>query len=101
VTNALRLNLFDIRNSSRDKKIKHKTEEIQEEKTMTKTMNIEGMMCPHCEATVKKALEGIAGVESAVVSHTAGTAVVTAENVSDETLKSAVEAQGYTVKGIQ
>jgi Cu2+-exporting ATPase len=103
VTNALRLNLFDIRNSSRDKKIKHKnkTEEIQEEKTMTKTMNIEGMMCPHCEATVKKALEGITGVESAVVSHTAGTAVVTAENVSDETLKSAVEAQGYTVKGIQ
>jgi Cu2+-exporting ATPase len=101
VTNALRLNLFDIRNSSRDKKIKHKTEEIQEEKTMTKTMNIEGMMCPHCEATVKKTLEGIAGVESAVVSHTAGTAVVTAENVSDETLKSAVEAQGYTVKGIQ
>ena len=67
---------------------------------MVKTMKIKGMMCPHCEATVKKTLEGIEGVESAEVSHTAGTAVVTG-NVSDEVLKSAVTAQGYEVTGIE
>ena len=68
---------------------------------MTKTLKIEGMMCAHCEATVKKALEAINGVESAVVSHTSGTAVVTAEDVSDGALKDAVVAQGYNVLGIE
>ena len=68
---------------------------------MTKTLKIEGMMCAHCEATVKKALEAISGVESAVVSHTSGTAVVTTEGVSDEVLKDAVVAQGYDVLDIE
>jgi Cu2+-exporting ATPase len=69
---------------------------------MTKTMKIEGMMCGHCEARVKKALEAVAGVQSAAVSHTAGTAVLTLnEAVADETLKAAVEAQDYTVTGIE
>ncbi len=65
---------------------------------MTKTLKIEGMMCPHCEARVKKALEAVEGVESAVVSHEKGTAVVTG-NVDFETLKKAVEAQDYKVLG--
>ena len=68
---------------------------------MTKTLKIEGMMCPHCEATVKKALEAIGGVESAVVSHVSGTAVVTADGVSDGTLKDAVVAKGYEILGIE
>ena len=69
---------------------------------MTKTMKIEGMMCGHCEARVKKTLEGIEGVTGAEVSHEKGTAVVTLEKeVSDSVLKEAVEAQDYTVKGIQ
>lgn len=69
---------------------------------MTKTMKIQGMMCPHCEARVKKTLEAIAGVEEAVVSHEAGTAVVTlSADVSDETLKQAIEAQDYPVLGIE
>ena len=68
---------------------------------MTKTMKIEGMMCPHCEATVKKALEAVSGVESAVVSHEAGTAVVTAGDVSDAALTEAVTAKGYEVVGIE
>lgn len=67
---------------------------------MTKTMKIDGMMCAHCEATVKKALEAIGGVESADVSHVSGTAVVTADGVSDAALKDAVVAQGYEVLGI-
>ena len=100
VTNALRLNLFDMHDGSRDKKIKTKSKKNKESKKMVKTMKIKGMMCPHCEATVKKTLEGIEGVESAEVSHTAGTAVVTG-NVSDEVLKSAVTAQGYEVTGIE
>ena len=67
---------------------------------MEKTMKIEGMMCGHCEARVKKALEELPGVTQAVVDHTAGTAVVTLNaDVSDETLKKAVEDQGYTVQG--
>ena len=73
----------------------------EEEKAMTKTMKIEGMMCPHCEATVKKALEAIDGVESAEVSHTAGTAVVTGTALDDAKLKAAVEDKGYTVHGIE
>ena len=68
---------------------------------MTKTMKIKGMMCAHCEATVKKALEALVGVESAVVSHVSGTAVVTADNISDEVLKDAVAAKGYEVLGIE
>ena len=100
VTNALRLNLFDMHDGSRDKKSKTKSKKNKENKKMVKTMKIQGMMCPHCEAMVKKTLEGIEGVESAVVSHTAGTAVVTG-NVPDEVLKSAVTAQGYEVTGIE
>ena len=69
---------------------------------MTNTMKIEGMMCGHCEARVKKTLEAIDGVKEAVVSHEAGTAVVTLEKVvADEVLKNAVEAQDYPVKGIE
>ena len=68
---------------------------------MTKTLKIEGMMCAHCEATVKKALEAVAGVESAEVSHVSGTAVVTAGGVSDTALKDAVAAQGYEVLSIE
>ncbi len=69
---------------------------------MVKTLNVEGMMCEHCEARVKKTLEAIDGVESAVASHTAGTAVVTlTKDVADEVLKAAVEAQDYPVLGIE
>ena len=68
---------------------------------MTKTMKIEGMMCMHCEATVKKALEALDGVESAEVSHEKGTAVVTmSADVADDVLKEAVEAKDYAVKAI-
>ena len=109
VTNALRLNLFDLRDASHDRALKpaHNKNELpeepaKEETTMTKTMKIEGMMCGHCEARVKKALEAVEGVESAEVSHTAGTAVVTAAaTVTDEALKAAVEAQDYAVLGIE
>ncbi len=93
VSNALRLNLFKIHSDKKDKKIK-----IREKKVMTKTMKIEGMMCPHCEARVKKTLEGIENIESADVSHADGTAVVTfVTPVADDILKNAVEEQGYTV----
>ena len=105
VTNALRLNLVDIQSARNDKKrgrkSKSKPNENKEEKAMTRTMTIEGMMCPHCEGRVKKTLEAIPGVQSAQVSHTAGTAVVTVENVSDETLKAAVTDQGYAVINIR
>lgn len=101
VSNALRLNLFDIRNAAKDKKIKP-MQTIEEEKTMTKTLKVEGMMCPHCEARVKKALEAIDGVTEAVASHQAGTAVVTlSKDVSNDALKAAVEAQDYPVLGIE
>ena len=101
VTNALRLNLVSIHDGSKDKKrkIKQNQTEVTE---MTKTMNIEGMMCGHCEARVKKCLEALEQVTEAVVSHEAGTAVVTlAEDVSDDVLKNAVEAQDYKVLSIQ
>ena len=99
VSNALRLNLFDLRNAGRDKKMKVK---YKEEKKMEKTLKIEGMMCGHCEARVRKALEALPEVEQAVVSHKTGTAVVTLNGaVSDETLKKAVEDQDYTVTGIE
>ena len=105
VTNALRLNLVDIQSARNDKKrgrkSKSKPNENKEEKAMTRTMTIEGMMCPHCEGRVKKTLEAIPGVQSAQVSHAAGTAVVTVENVSDETLKAAVTDQGYAVIDIR
>lgn len=100
VTNALRLNLFSVHNAEKDKKIKSKKK--VEDKKMEKTLTIEGMMCGHCEARVKKTLEAIDGVKEAVVSHEAGTAVVTLEKeVADEVLKNAVEAQDYPVKGIE
>lgn len=124
VTNALRLNLFDMHDSSKDKPLKHKetkikenneccsggenecacpveTAENKEENLMVKTIKIEGMMCGHCEASVKKALEAVEGVKSAEVSHSAGTAVVTFENVSDDVLKKAVEEKDYKVLGIE
>ena len=100
VSNALRLNLFDLRDASKDKKIKVKHKE--EQTTMEKTMKIEGMMCGHCEARVKKALEALPEVEQAVVSHEAGTAVVTLKaGVADDVLKKAVEDQDYKVAAIQ
>ena len=95
VSNALRLNFKDIHNSKRDKNIKFK---YKEKKPMEITMKIEGMMCPHCEAHVKKALEGVAEVREAIVSHKDGTAIVTLDaDASRETLKKAVEEQGYKV----
>ena len=96
VTNALRLNFVKVHSSKHDRKIKHKNK--KENKTMEKTMKIEGMMCPHCEATVKKTLEAIDGVESAEVSHEKGSAVLTmSKNVEDSVLKRAVEDAGYKV----
>ena len=126
VTNALRLNAFNPRNAAHDAPPKRKapareplpettcptgacpvqsapenTPEQTEETTMSKTIHIEGMMCGHCEATVKKALEAIEGVESAAVSHEKGTAVVALRHdVADADLKAAVEAKDYTVTGI-
>jgi Cu2+-exporting ATPase len=95
VSNALRLNFKDIRNSKKDKKIKSK---IKEKKPMEITMKIEGMMCPHCEAHVKKALEGVAEVREAIVNHKDGTAIVTLDaDAAPATLKKAVEEQGYKV----
>lgn len=108
VTNALRLNWFKPYDASRDKPRKGSHIEIEketkkmEETTMKKTMKIEGMMCGHCEARVKKCLEALEGVGEAVVSHEAGTAEVTLTgDVSDEVLKKAVEDQDYKVLGIQ
>ena len=118
VSNALRLNLMDIYDPKHDKKIKHKKrssdhlqpcgpertikKEPKEEDTMKKTLTIEGMMCPHCEASVKKALEELDGVLSAEVSHETGTAIVSMNDpVADDVLKSAVEAKDYTVTGIK
>lgn len=108
VTNALRLNFFSMYNAAKDKKVKHEVvlqaieeTEIKNEKEnmiMEKTMEIKGMMCGHCEATVKKALEKIEGVEEAIVSHEQGTAIVKmSEEVSDELLKQVVEDRDYEV----
>ena len=121
VSNALRLNLFDLHSTKHDhKKASPAAVSAQpaaenntpsdteapggkmEDNPMKKTLNIEGMMCCHCEARVKKALEAIPGVSEAVASHTDGTAVVTlTEDVADDVLKNAVEAQDYKVTGIQ
>ena len=104
VTNALRLNLCKVYDPKHDRKVKqNKTDNNEsEEKNMTKTMNIEGMMCGHCEARVKKALEALDAVSEAVVSHEKGTAVVTlSADISDEKLKETVEAQDYKVTSVQ
>ena len=109
--NALRLNLVDPHDAGHDRKGKEipaealeavAAETKKEEITMTKTLKVEGMMCPHCEARVKKALEALPGVESAAADHTAGTAVVTlSAPVEDEALRAAVEAQDYKVLGVE
>ena len=123
VTNALRLNFKKIYDTSKDRSRKHKKIEgnafqredasdknnpcndactMKEDNTMEKTMKIEGMMCPHCEARVKKTLEEMAQVTEAVVSHVEGTAVVNlAETVENEVLKKTIEDQGYKVLDIQ
>ena len=103
VTNALLLNLIKVYDPTRDRKNKNTLDErIKEDKTMTKTMKIEGMMCPHCEARVKKALEALDAVSAAEVSHTAGTAVVMLKGeIDNETLKAAVEAQDYKVLSVE
>ena len=104
VTNALRLNLFKVYDASHDRKRvkKHDNNKNSKgEKNMEKTLNIEGMMCGHCEARVKKALEALAQVDEAVVSHENGTAVVKLNvDVDNAVLKEAVEAQDYKVTGI-
>lgn len=100
VSNALRLNLFQVYNSAKDKKIKHK--QTKESKTMEKTMKINGIMCGHCEARVKKALEALAEVDEATVSHETGTAIVKLNaEVSNDVLKAAVEAQDYEVVSVE
>lgn len=120
VTNALRLNLFKMYDASKDRKRKMKKVETaentvsdivltdknesenKEETKMTKTMKIEGMMCGHCEAAVKKALEALEQVDTAEVSHEAGTAVVTLNSeISNEVLKKTVEDKDYTVTAIE
>ena len=103
VSNALRLNLFKLRDASHDHKRNTHLKEIEEEtNSMEKTMKIKGMMCGHCEATVKKALEAVPGVSEAKVSHENGTAVVTlSAPVDDSVLKNAVEAKDYTVTEIK
>ena len=117
VSNALRLNLFDLHSTKRDHAPKNasslpaaltqpaaveKKESTKEDNSMKKTLNVEGMMCGHCEARVKKALESLPEVDEAVVSHEAGTAIVTLNaEVADDVLKKAVEDQDYKVTGIQ
>ena len=116
VSNALRLNLFDLHSAKHDHPPKNapalpaaltqpaaeENTTHKEEPTMKKTLSVEGMMCPHCEARVKKALEALPEVAEAVVSHEAGTAIVTLNaEVADDVLKKAVEAQDYTVTAIQ
>ena len=106
VTNALRLNLFNMHDPSRDRRRNpggraEKIKDDKETKTMTKTIKIEGMMCSHCEARVKKALEALPGVDEAVASHEAGTAVVTlSAPVDNDAMKKAVEEQDYKVVSI-
>ena len=121
VSNALRLNLFDVHSTKHDRKVNpvsapaassapvaeapaedKENNSNQEDPTMKKTLHVEGMMCGHCEARVKKALEALPEVSEAVVSHTAGTAIVTlSAEVANETLKKAVEDQDYQVTGIE
>ena len=108
VSNALRLNLFDLHKhvpalpAALVQPAAEEDTTQKEETAMKKTLTVEGMMCPHCEARVKKALEALPQVDEAVVSHEAGTAIVTLNaEVDDEVLKKAVEAQDYPVTGIQ
>ena len=116
VTNALRLNLFDAGDRKKEDEKPGQSQadadtaaapdknsiNESEEKLMQKTMKIEGMMCPHCEAAVKRALEALEGVDAAEVSHEAGTAVVSmSAEVADAVLKEAVEAKEYKVTGIE
>ena len=105
VSNALRLNLFKMYDASKDKKLKAKKEKKvskKEDKTMKKVMHIEGMMCGHCEAAVKKALEALPQVDEAVVSHEAGTAEVTLNaEIADDVLKKTVEDKDYTVTSVE
>ena len=117
VSNALRLNLFDVHSTKHDRAAKNAAslpavsaqpaavankESTKEDTAMKKTLKVEGMMCGHCEARVKKALEALPEVDEAVVSHEAGTAIVTLNaEVADDVLKNAVEAQDYKVTGIQ
>jgi Cu2+-exporting ATPase len=99
VTNALRLNFFDITNPKKDRKIKYKSK--KDDNAMTKTMKIDGMMCSHCEGRVKQCLEGLSQVSAADVSHEKGTAVVTlSADVSNDVLTKTVEDQGYKVISI-
>ena len=99
VTNALRLNFFDITNPKKDRKIKYKSK--KDDNAMTKTMKIDGMMCSHCEGRVKQCLEGLSQVSAADVSHEKGTAIVTlTAEVSNDVLKKTVEDQGYNVISI-
>ena len=117
VSNALRLNLFDLHSTKHDRKAKntaslpavsarpavedHKESSVKEDNFMKKTLHVEGMMCGHCEARVKKALEALPAVDEAVVSHESGTAVVTLNaEIADADLKKAVEDQDYKVTGI-
>ena len=111
--NALRLNLFKVHDASHDRRMRktvsldglsdsNENKTKTEETTMTKTLEVEGMMCEHCEARVKKALEAVNGVESAVADHNANTAVVTlSADVADDVLRKAVEDQDYKVLGIE
>ena len=102
VTNALRLNLFDVHSTKHDHKLHHKSKMKKENKTMTKTMKITGMMCGHCSGRVKKVLEALDAVESAEVSHEKGTAILTLKTeISDELLKKTVEDEDYKVVGIE
>ena len=102
VTNALRLNWINIYDASKDKKVVTKIKQESEEEIMEKTIRIEGMMCPHCEARVKKVLEALPQVEEAKVSHVEGTAVVLLnEEVEAEVLKQTVEAQDYKVLSVE
>ena len=107
VSNALRLNLCRLYDPKHDHKGNllpefHLADQMKEEATMTKTLRVKGMMCGHCEARVKKALEAVDGVQSAVADHAAGTAVVTlTKDVAADVLKSAVEAQDYEVTGVE
>ena len=105
VSNALRLNLFKMYDASKDKKLKAKKEKKRskkEDKTMKKIMHIEGQMCGHCEAAVKKALEALPQVDEAVVSHEAGTAELTLNaEIADDVLKKTVEDKDYTVTSVE
>ena len=102
VSNALRLNLFKLRDNRHDHKRTNHLNDIKEEQTMEKTLEIKGMMCPHCEATVRTALEAMPRVQAAQVSHESGTAVVTlTAPVEDDTLRRTVEDKGYTVTAIR